>query len=989
MISSRISFTRLLFTLLFGFGALVASSNDLQSQTTTGTIRGTITSGGQPVVGAQVQLRNPQTGVSRGVTTREDGGYVLAGVQPATYEVTVRRIGSEPQTRLVKVLIGATQIQNFSLSERAAQLETVLVSGAAAAETRTSEVATNVTEAQINNLPTPGRNVLDLAALAPGTRVSPDRLEGTSKTFAAGAQRADQINVFVDGASYKNDIIQGGVAGQDASRGNPFPRNALQEFRITTSNFKAEYQKSSSAIISAVTKSGTNDWQATAFADFLNENFVALDTFSRASKNTNPAFRKPELKRYLAGVSVGGPIVRDKVFFFGSYEGNYQDREGTTRFGGNPSTWPAAFTAVNGEQHVSPFRSHLGFGKITYNPSERQSFEFTADLRRESDERRFGGIFAGPQDAQSTGEDFRSNVATGRVKHFLFGTGWTNEALASYQKFEWITEPFNPDDPFLEYRGIGNIGGRNASQDLSQGRFSLRNDFTFTDLRIAGSHVVKVGANFDRLNYDLTKRFSENPIFIFDGGNSFAFPIEARIGAGDPSVANSNNQFGIYAQDDWTPIERLTINAGVRWDYESGMYNRDFVMRQATMDSLTAYRSQLFLDIDPDRYFTDGDDRKAFYGAVQPRLGLSYGIDRNSRTVVFGGWGIFYDRLNFNSTIDEAYNAQHPTYNFRFGTTDIPAQNVVRWDPSYFSREGLLGLLARGVVPPGEIFLMPNDLKPPKARQWNVGARHDFGAFNTAITYTGTRSDNGFTFEWANHRLNPNGTCCQFRDFLVPSYRNVLVGRNDVRTWYDALFLQIDRPYRRTTGWNWGAGLAWTYTITAETEGGDLFSFPVVENQPRRPLEDFERHRIVANVLTDVPYAWGIQFSSLITLGTGRRFNRQDFSAPIPIVERGVTDPEKFGFIIPNAFAFRNVDVRLRKDFAATRGNRLGVTFDVFNVFNFNNFGCFHDVYAVNTNGARTLDPNYGNPNCIIADPRRAQIGLVYDFQPLSISRSR
>ena len=291
-----------------------------------------------------------------------------------------------------------------------------------------------------------------------------------------------------------------------------------------------------------------------------------------------------------------------------------------------------------------------------------------------------------------------------------------------------------------------------------------------------------------------------------------------------------------------------------------------------------------------------------------------------------------------------------------------------------------MGLLARGVVPPGEVFLMPNDLKPPKSTQWSLGARHDFGVWNAALTYTGTRSTNGFTFEWANHKLNPDGTCCVFHDFLVPAYRNVLVGRNNVRTWYDAVFLQLDRPYRHHLDeWSWGAGLAWTYTVTAETEGGDLFSFPVVENQPRRPLDDFERHHIVANFLTDVPYAWGIQFSTLATLGTGRRFNRQDFSGPIPIVERGVQDPKKFSFIIPHAFAFRNVDVRLRKDFANTGGNRLGVTLDVFNVFNFDNYGCFNDVFATNNNGTRTLNPDFGKPSAF-QDARSARFTLKYSF---------
>ena len=979
------------------FAAALTFATPVRSfaQTTTGTIRGYVRGpGNAPVADAQVAARDAETNQSRGTASNAAGFYNIGGLRPSTYEITVRRIGFQPQTRTVRVQIGQSLDINFVVGEAAQQLETVAVIAAPAREeTRTSEVATNVSQEQIEDLPTAGRNFLDLATLAPGTRVTPDRLEGASKTFAAGAQSADQINVFVDGASYKNDIIQGGVAGQDASRGNPFPRNALQEFRITTTNFKAEYQKASSAIISAITKSGTNDWQGNAFLDFLNENFVANDTFANVRRHNDPNFEKQRLDRYLAGVSGGGPLIRDKLFFFGSYEANIQNRDGVTRFNGDPANWPSEIAAVNNESHTSPFRSHLGFAKLTYNPSERQSWEFTGDLRRETDERRFGGQFGGVDEAFSAGENFKNNVATGRVKHTLFGSSWVNEAQASYQWYQWKTVPFNPDTPELEYQGIGRIGGRGSSQDLTQNRLSLRDDFTFSGIELAGSHVLKAGVNYDYGKYDLTKRFNENPVFIFNGGNDFAFPVEARFGAGDPSVTQNNGQFGVYLQDDWSPVSRLTINAGVRWDYEAGMYNRDYVMPRNQRDSITAYRDQLFLDIDPNRYFTDGDDREAFLGAFQPRLGFSYSIDQENRTVLFGGWGIFYDRLTFNSTIDEQYNLQHPTYLFRFGTTDDPPNNVIAWDDSYFSREGLQSILASGRVPPGEVFLLPNDLKPPKSNQWSVGIRQSLGAWNASATYNQTRSDNGFTYEWANHKLNDDGTCCVFRDFLIPAYRNVLVGRNDIRTWYDAFFFTVDRPYRPLGKWNWGAGLAWTYTINQEAEGGDLFSFPNVQNQPRRPLNDWEKHRIVINALSDVPYAWGIQASTLITLGTGRRFNRVDVLidevSPGNFfvrddVQRGAANPEKRGFIIPDAFAFRNVDLRLRKDFPNVGGSQLGVTFDLFNVFNFNNFGCFDERFAgvqdVGGVPTRVENPNFGRPGCIIADPRRAQIGLNYQF---------
>ncbi|HZJ00588.1 MAG TPA: carboxypeptidase-like regulatory domain-containing protein, partial [Gemmatimonadaceae bacterium] len=122
MISSQFRFKRFLWTLLVFAGVSFAWSQTLQSQTTTGMIRGTVTVAGGPGANAQVQVRNPETGVSRGVTVHDDGSYVLAGLAPARYEMTVRRIGSEPQTRSVVVLIGATQTQNFNLSEAATQL---------------------------------------------------------------------------------------------------------------------------------------------------------------------------------------------------------------------------------------------------------------------------------------------------------------------------------------------------------------------------------------------------------------------------------------------------------------------------------------------------------------------------------------------------------------------------------------------------------------------------------------------------------------------------------------------------------------------------------------------------------------------------------------------------------------------------------------------------------------------------------------------------
>src|SRR5439155_11037110 len=146
---------------------------------------------------------------------------------------------------------------NFQLSQTGVQLSAVQIT-ATNTETRTSEQATNVSAQQIENLPTASRNFLDLAQLAPGVTITEDRINGQFRTFSAGGQPASAVNLFIDGTSFKNDLTTGGVSGQDASRGNPFPRNAIQEYRVISQNFKAEYQKASSAIITATTKTGGN-----------------------------------------------------------------------------------------------------------------------------------------------------------------------------------------------------------------------------------------------------------------------------------------------------------------------------------------------------------------------------------------------------------------------------------------------------------------------------------------------------------------------------------------------------------------------------------------------------------------------------------------------------------------------------------------------------------------------------------------------------------
>ncbi|HXM77846.1 MAG TPA: carboxypeptidase-like regulatory domain-containing protein, partial [Thermoanaerobaculia bacterium] len=326
-------------SLILGLLMWTAASGVGRAQSTTGTLRGNVTDEtGGTLPGATVEAKNDDTGFYRNATTAGNGFFNIS-VQPGPYTVTATLPSFRTETRHVRVLLGETQGLDFRmvLEARATQAVTVTAE-APVIETKSNEIATNVTEEQIKNLPQGSRNFLNFAALAPGVRLS-DSLENRQVT-AAGAEGYN-TNVFIDGSSYKNDVLLGGVVGQDSSKGNPFPQNAVQEFRVMTQNFKAEYEKAGTAVITAVTKSGTNQYSGDVFAYYQNRNLVARSPFLGPRRTCNAAgvctgTDDPDYTRWQGGADLGGPLVKDKVNFFGSYEINDQKRANTVIRGGQP-----------------------------------------------------------------------------------------------------------------------------------------------------------------------------------------------------------------------------------------------------------------------------------------------------------------------------------------------------------------------------------------------------------------------------------------------------------------------------------------------------------------------------------------------------------------------------------------------------------------------------------------------------------------------------
>ena len=986
-VASSFSFT--LATILFVCLAL----NPAAAQTSTGNIRGTVTDAqGAPVAQASVTARDVETNVQRSATTTAAGTYYLGGLRPARYELTVRRLGFEPQTRTVQLQIGQTLDINLQTGQTSVQLEAVQTV-ASRVETRTSEVATNVSQEQIENLPTSSRNFLDLARLAPGITVTEDRIDMQTRTFSAGAQPPSAVNLFIDGTSFKNDLTGGGVVGQDASRGNPFPRNAVQEYRVITQNFKAEYQKAGTAIITATTRSGSNDWTGSALVTFQNEGMVALDSFQRADRALNAAtFRRPDYTRTLSALSLGGPLVRDKAHFFVSYEGNYQDRNNRVTFPAIPPGFPALdtvnLTTYTG-QFGSPFRQNLLFGKVTYAVNNNSAAEFSVSNRNETDVRDFGG----GRSLQSA-VDFAQNVTVVQGRYNYFTGPWLNEAKLDYSRFQRNPRPATEGLIARIYQlpgGDARIGSDFSTQDFIQSRIGLRDDLTFSGFELAGQHAFKTGVSVDFVNYDVTKFNDITPRFLYrenrDGLTyNYETPHELVYGTGDPRLETNNTEIGLYLQDDWTPIPRLTVNIGVRWDFETNMLNRDYRTPQDAIDTLTRYNAQLPTPLDLERYIANGERRDPFYGGIQPRLGFAYAFDETNRTTVFGGWGIYYDRVLFDVAVDEKLKLTHPTFTIRFSPRGVaPPAGQTAWSDSYLTTDRAVLDQLVGVAGRPEAWFIANDARTPKSTHWNVGVRQLVRDWAASLSYVGVRGEDMLALNWAQIGLDANGRCCVSFDLAPHGFSNFIYSTNDVKTWYDALQLQLDRPYQRTSprAIGWGAGLAWTYGnryVQGVDNLGDLFAFPNSQGIPKHPSND-EKQRIVTNWIVDFPYLSGFQFSGIATFGGKYSL---DVGCPARFCGFGTTGNqyERGGFTVPGTFPYQNVDLRLRKDLAVRQAGpeaRFSILFDVFNLFNRDNFGCYRVGNRDETIGTPARNV-FGKPQCVVTDPRRYQLGAEYSF---------
>lgn len=960
---------RLAAALLVGTSSVAVAVAPAHAQQSNASLRGRVTAEGGA---SQVTAVNVNTGLTRTVTVAEDGSYQFASLPAGTYRLEVTTPAGVRRTDEFQLLVAQNAVLDFDLTPpegAAAAPDEVIITGNRIRSMEGGEVGINVTQRMIEQLPQNNRNFLAFAELAPGVQFQSDGQGNTS--LRGGAQPTSSINVFIDGVSQKDNVLKNGVTGQDSTQGNPFPQLAIGEYRVISSNYKAEYDEVSSVAITAITKSGTNQFHGEGFVDFTNESL-------RAPIPTELGGTKVKTEDLQFGGALGGPIIKDVLHFFVAYEGKRRrlpvdvtpglDRP-VTFF---PTQYQGYFGPTNSE-----FNEDLYFGKINFTPTDRDLFEFSVKHRKEGGFNLGSGTLAAESVSSTDNTEWRGLA---RWEHS--GDNWINDLKLSYEDVLWGPVPLldgngiqleyagpNPSNAAQTQRGtLLTFGGGGNYQEKGQKGWTIQDDFTYTGLE---GHTFQVGVKAKWLTLRSLQLNRQNPLYYYNvfyspTGAAFNDTVPYRVqfgaatGESDPVVESNNFQLGLYVQDDWEVTDRLTLNLGVRWDYEHIPAYLNFVADQRRVDMVTGvttnaagqplYPNLQNADYDIRDYISTGNERKPFLGAFQPRVGFSYEFDEEGRYVLFGGYGRSYDRNRFDFLQQEISNGAYSVRDFRFNTGDplnacTPSPTCVAWNPIYLTQEGRDQLLAGAPAGGGgEFRFLNNDLKTPYSDQFSLGLRGRFGSVQLESGFSYVASRNGFVYLLGNRRpdgsfffnnpANPNDAPDSPFGFAPPGYGSIIIGDNGAETDTKSLYLKFTKSYRADSPWSIDA----TYTYTDATEnrnttdsGAFSLDFPSIDDYPTVQAFGVPRHRFIMAGSVDIP--WDLVLSSKILVQSQTQVRELVSSA----------NPFERNIIVADAFGWgkQQVDVALTKYIPLGFLNddaRLRFRVDILNLFNERNY---------------------------------------------------
>ena len=975
---------------------LLACASSAQSDIGGATLNGAIVDpSGANVAGAKVTVSNAATGFTRTTGSNEAGLYNFSRLPVGTYEVSVEVQGFKLSKRTgVQLGIGAVATLNISLEIGAAQEQVSVTSEVPIVETTRSQTSTVVNEKAVADLPVNGRNFLDFTLLTPG--VSRDATRGGDLSF--GGQRGTANSVLVDGAD-SNNVFFGQSTGRAGGGRNPysFSQDAVQEFQVNTNGYGAEAGRAGGGVINVITKSGTNELHGTVF-EFFRDKGLNANTWA----NNRAARPKRAYHFNQFGGNVGGPIKKNKLFFFFDYDG----QRNTTP---NPVILtvaaPSDTLSQQALQQLQPFlapytnslNNNVYLGKVDWdiNASQRLSVRYNAN--------RFKGVnFENTGQSSASEHTGNSDVSTDNFAGNHTYVLGSKAVLESRLIFTRDNEPgaANSTAPEAQIRQNGatvlNIGRNSFSP-----RYTNARTYQFVEALSynRGRHAYKMGVdmNFQRIDNFFPGNFSGS--YQFNSYADFAARRAASFtqgfaGAGtDGALTQPNvNEIAFFAQDSWRVTDRLTLNYGIR--YDAFNYAQPKV-KNPDPDLLAA-------GLDTSRINRDKNN-------IAPRFGFAYKLDSSGTTVIRGGYGMYYGRTPsiLTGTASSQNGIQVQTYSL---SSTNPSQAALM--PTYPAILSAPPTVAR--TP--DIYVFAPDYVQPLTHQWSLNLERQFAKdYALTLGYLGVRGEHLTRTRDIN--LYPSiatagtfagGTAATYfrhPDFRpMRNFRRVSEFDSGADSIYHGVFVQLTKRFSNSfqvqTSYTFSKVLDTvpdqTSVVVGGGDDGKVAQDTLLPNLDRGHGNADLRHRFVLSGVWDINYAKssangvvrallsGYQFSTLANWQSGR-FYTPTVGGNSDVNNDGNTRNDRSPFVGRNTFegpGLATVDIRFSRDIPLYRERtRLKLIFEAFNLANHPNYSALLTT-QYNFNGTtRVFSPAAGflTPTDTF-DPRIIQLAAKITF---------
>ena len=1064
-----------LLAILCGAVTLIGLTGVSTAQSDTARIEGTVSDpNGAVVAGANVAAINVATGIQTDATTNGDGIYVFPALKIGTYRLEISASGFRKVTK-PDIVLDVNQVARIDISlETGAVTEEVRITGGApVVETSQSEVGQVIDGQQIVDLPLNGRNFTQLATLSPGvTRGTlggnADGSQGNAETFRYSESGAAALSV--NGLREQNNNFQLDGIDNNESIVNTLvffpPIEALQEFRVITNIAPAEFGRAGGAVVNAVIKSGSNDIHGSVFEFIRNSDLDARPTFSPD---------KPVFIRNQFGATFGAPIVKDKLFFFGDFQGL---RERLPIEPGQTVTVPTALMREgNFSQLLNPAFTGLGAPVVIVNPNTGVPFpnniiniplnpaavkylnsyplpDFTDRAQENYFERRLRkqGFNDGDSrvDYKISEKDSvfgRFSIARdgqndpGRIPGFQAGFGaGTNEIdgtsivgnytrtisanLLNEFRFGWIHDhtqfyPVGFGQNQDQQLGIGGVAGVTSDSGISLigggsgnyleylgdfGQYTLdERTFQISDALswVRGRHTLKFGGALIQRHITSVNVSDGKGFYSFSdtaGTPGTTIPLgqtgyevanmligtTAFTAAGTPGLPSATTvswEDGFFAQDDWRASQRLTLNLGLRYDVFTPPYEVN--NRLANYDPATG--SIVLAGVNGVSRSTLNTDTNNF----GPRIGFAYSLTNDGKTVLRGGYGIFYslDRGGIANQLTQNPPFIVTQFNFSGPGSAIPLSGQIP-PPAVVNPNN-------PVLPQGsDVVFQPKDTPATRVQEYNVTVeRQLYSQASLSVAYVGTHGNNATAVTTTGGFSGATPTRITTVANVAHSEYNSLQVKVTSRPWHGLSYLAaytfakaeddspgpfpgISEAFRTTPSFANGLapGLA-DYDVRHRFTFAGIYDLPRLQEGARaaRAIANGWQLNTIITVQDGTPYSvfGGFGFAELVGNPTAGAGTPSEWFNPAAFVNSNTQDQQS-----PRNFlrgpGYASVDLSLFRKFVATE--RLGIEFraEAFNLFNHPEFSLPNNTCCGGTFGAITTT--------ITNSERQIQFGLRFVF---------